>query len=348
MPADEGRAGYVERHGARPLVERHSARHLLDKAARALGALLLVAYPACVYFALGRVSVRPLSIGLAIVMAMSLFLRMQGRRREHALVMVRIPLSVGALLLLGAWSDDQRFVLALPVLTNGVLFAQFASSLRGMPIAERFARVQKDDLSPAQVAYCRSVTIAWSVFFVFNGSVTAALALLAPVKLWAVYSGGVSYGLVGLVFAVEYAVRTIRFGTSWAGLVARMKVGRRPRGVSSTGPQVRGFEPRPVEGRPGAFDVHVPANLAYFQGHFDGYPILPGVVQVEVLVARQVATTWPELARVRGVTRLRFKRPIRPGDDLVLQITRPERARVDFDVRCRAEPCSSGTLHFEL
>jgi uncharacterized membrane protein len=287
-----------------------------------------VAYPACVYFALGRVSVRPLSLGLAIVVAMSFFLRVQGKRREHALVMARIPLSIGAVLLLGAWCDDRRFVLALPVLTNVVLFAQFASSLRGIPIAERFARAQEDDLSPAQVAYCRSVTIVWCAFFVLNGSVTAALAVLAPVRAWALYSGGVSYGLVGLTFAVEYAVRTIRFG--------------------SRGAQVRGFEPRPIAGRPGTFDVHVPANLAYFQGHFQGHPILPGVVQVEVLVAKQVAAMWPELARVRGVTRLRFKRPIRPGDDLVLQITRPQHARVDFDVRCHAEPCSSGTLHFEV
>jgi acyl dehydratase len=262
--------------------------------------------------------------------------------------MARIPLSVGAILLLGAWSDDRRFVLALPVLTNGVLLAQFALSLRGIPIAERFARAQKEDLSPAQVAYCRSVTIAWCVFFVLNGSVTAALALRAPVKAWAVYSGGVSYGLVGLAFAVEFGVRTIRFGLSGAGLLARMKGGPSARGASSRTARVRGFEPRPVEGRPGAFDVHVPANLAYFQGHFDGHAVLPGVVQVEVLVARQVATTWPELARIRGVTRLRFKRPIRPGDDLVLQITRPEHSRVDFDVRCCAEPCSSGTLHFEV
>ena len=67
-----------------------------------------------------------------------------------------------------------------------------------------------------------------------------------------------------------------------------------------------------------------------------------------VLVARQIAITWPELRRIRRVTKLRFKRPIRPGDDLVLQITRPDRERVDFDVRCGTERCSSGTLHFEV
>jgi 3-hydroxymyristoyl/3-hydroxydecanoyl-(acyl carrier protein) dehydratase len=94
--------------------------------------------------------------------------------------------------------------------------------------------------------------------------------------------------------------------------------------------------------------VHVPVDLAYFEGHFEGHAILPGVVQVEVLVARQVATTWPELGAIRKLTRLRFRRPIRPGDDLVLELTRPERERVDFDVRRGTEPCTSGTLHFEV
>jgi len=311
---------------------------VLDRAVRGLGALLVAAYPACVYFALGRVAVRPLSLGLAALVMIALLLRLKGKKRNHALVTARIPISIGLLLLLGAWCDDRRFVLALPVLANIVLLAQFATSLRGIPMAERFARAQEDELSPAQVAYCRAVTIGWCVFFVVNGSVTAALALLAPVRVWAAYAGGVSYALVGLVAAVEYGVRKARFKQSTSGA----------RSNGAPDAQVRAFELRPREGRPGAFDVHVPANLSYFQGHFHGDAILPGVVQVEILVARQVATTWPELARIRRVTRLRFRRPIRPGDDLVLEITRPERERVDFDVRCGAEPCSSGTLHFEV
>jgi len=330
MPADAARAGSVE------------------KAVRALGALLLVAYPACVYFALGRVSVRPLSVGLAVLVTMSLVLRIQGKKREHALVMARIPLSIGALLLVGAWCDDRRFVLALPVLTNIVLLAQFGSSLGSIPVAERFARAQEDDLSPAQIAYCRAVTIVWCAFFVLNGGVTAALALFAPVKVWAAYAGGLSYALVGLVAAVEYGTRTLRFGKSAAAVRARQMTRAFFTPQTSPDPKVRRFEPRPRDGTPGSFDVHVPANLAYFEGHFNGHAILPGVVQVEVLVARQIAITWPELGRIRRVTRLRFKRPIRPGDDLVLQITRPDRERVDFDVRCGTERCSSGTLHFEV
>jgi acyl-coenzyme A synthetase/AMP-(fatty) acid ligase len=109
----------------------------------------------------------------------------------------------------------------------------------------------------------------------------------------------------------------------------------------------RAFDAKPIAGRPGAFDVHVPVDLAYFEGHFEGHPILPGVVQLEILVARQVTAAWPELMRVRQITRLRFRAPISPGDDLVLSLERPEPHRVDFEVRRGATACSSGTLHFE-
>ena len=107
------------------------------------------------------------------------------------------------------------------------------------------------------------------------------------------------------------------------------------------------FIARPRSGSPGTFDVHVPADLAYFQGHFPGEPILAGVVQIE-LVLEHVALTWPELARLATVRRLRFRRPIRPGDDLELAVERSAPERVDFEITRQGARCSSGTLEFRL
>jgi hypothetical protein len=139
--------------------------------------------------------------------------------------------------------------------------------------------------------------------------------------------------------------------------------------------------PRPRAGEPGVFDVHVPADLPYFQGHFDGHPVLAAVVQLELLVLRRTAAVWPELTRLRRLTRLRFRTPILPGDTIELRLERappetppqplpkeglgteesreqrgagdPRRApgggvseRVHFEIRRAGEVCSSGTLHF--
>ena len=61
------------------------------------------------------------------------------------------------------------------MLINLVLLVGFAGSLRdGTPLVERFARMQVDDLSPAEIDYCRKVTRSGASFFVLNGSIAGA------------------------------------------------------------------------------------------------------------------------------------------------------------------------------
>lgn len=80
--------------------------------------------------------------------------------------------------------------------------------------------------------------------------------------------------------------------------------------------------------RSGVGVKHVRADEEWARGHFPGNPILPGVLVTEALA--QVAAivflaAHPERAdRVRvylvGVDRMRFRRIIRPGDDLHLKV----------------------------
>jgi uncharacterized membrane protein len=108
--------------------------------------------------------------------------------------------------------DVGQFMLALPVIINLMLLAVFWTSLRwGVPVVERFARLQSASLGKDEVQYCRRVTVVWCLFFASNALVAGALALFAPLSWWAVYTGLLSYVLVGAVFAVEYLVRISRF-----------------------------------------------------------------------------------------------------------------------------------------
>jgi acyl-coenzyme A synthetase/AMP-(fatty) acid ligase/3-hydroxymyristoyl/3-hydroxydecanoyl-(acyl carrier protein) dehydratase len=59
-------------------------------------------------------------------------------------------------------------------------------------------------------------------------------------------------------------------------------------------------------------ELRIPAGLAYFDGHFDGAPILPGVAQIQWAIHFARA----QFGIGRGFTRLeavKFHRPIRPG-----------------------------------
>jgi uncharacterized membrane protein len=71
--------------------------------------------------------------------------------------------------------------------------------------------MQEPELTEAKRAHCRQVTIAWCVFFAFNGALAAVLAFAAPLSWWAAYSGGIAYVLMGMMFAGEYGLRKLRF-----------------------------------------------------------------------------------------------------------------------------------------
>lgn len=71
---------------------------------------------------------------------------------------------------------------------------------------------------------------------------------------------------------------------------------------------------------------HVSADEAYFEGHFPGNPIMPGVLQVEALAqtGAVAALSLPDnkgkLVLFAGIDGVRFKRIVKPGETLRLEV----------------------------
>lgn len=178
----------------------------------ALRVVLVVAYPALVYVGLTRWSPRAFGAALLAVLVAGALVRARGAAREHLWPVLRVPLTLAALVGIGAAAQEPRFFLALPVIVNLGLLANFAASLRGpVSLVERFARLQEPDLPPGGPAYCRRVTVVWCWFFVANAAASASLALWGQVEWWALYTGLVAYLLIGVLFTVEYVVRKATF-----------------------------------------------------------------------------------------------------------------------------------------
>lgn len=72
---------------------------------------------------------------------------------------------------------------------------------------------------------------------------------------------------------------------------------------------------------------NVTANEPFFQGHFPGFPVMPGVLMIEAIaqVGAVAVLGMPEnkgkMAFFAGVDEVRFKRQVVPGDTLRIEVT---------------------------
>lgn len=94
-----------------------------------------------------------------------------------------------------------------------------------------------------------------------------------------------------------------------------------------------------------SYSVRIPPDLLSLQGHFPGNPVMPGTAQLLSIVLDRVRALWPELGEPRRVTRLKFKRTIRPGDPLEVRLDRGA-DEVHFELHRGREQCTVGTLVF--
>ena len=72
---------------------------------------------------------------------------------------------------------------------------------------------------------------------------------------------------------------------------------------------------------------NVTANEPYFQGHFPGTPIMPGVLQLEamaqtggVLLLRLLGENQPGMTYFMSIDKAKFRKIVKPGDQLRIEV----------------------------
>jgi 3-hydroxyacyl-[acyl-carrier-protein] dehydratase len=73
---------------------------------------------------------------------------------------------------------------------------------------------------------------------------------------------------------------------------------------------------------------NITINEPQFQGHFPGYPIMPGVLMVEAiaqaggaLLLSEIPDRDSKLMLFTSIDNARFRRPVTPGDQLRIEVT---------------------------
>jgi 3-hydroxyacyl-[acyl-carrier-protein] dehydratase len=109
---------------------------------------------------------------------------------------------------------------------------------------------------------------------------------------------------------------------------------------------------------------NVTMNEPFFPGHFPHHPVMPGVLIVEAMAQAAAVLSFKSMGTMpdenqvvyfAGIDKVRFKRPVTPGDQLVMEvvITNNKRniykysavARVDGEIAAEAElMCALKTL----
>ena len=119
---------------------------------------------------------------------------------------------------------------------------------------------------------------------------------------------------------------------------------------------------RVIEHIPGKKAValkNVTINEPQFQGHFPGRPLMPGVLIVESMaqVGGLIVTQMPDLPKglfvFAGINNVKFRRPVVPGDQLVItceliSIKRQRFGKVKGEVHVEGKLVCSGELMFSL
>ena len=195
----------------------------MKKAFRIFFYVLSALYPILV-FALLVVFKLPLKLlSLCIIaLAAALFVSVSAKRKEKSLEWK--PLATAILFFLAGLlcflTNESIFLKLYPVAINLILLVFFGSTLiYGPNMIFRFATLAdksiKGSFHEKKVEnYCRKVTIAWCIFFIFNGTVAIITVFADKIfgttpenadKTWSLYNGGISYILMGFVCCRIYS-----------------------------------------------------------------------------------------------------------------------------------------------
>ncbi|MDP1627321.1 AMP-binding protein [Parvibaculum sp.] len=107
-------------------------------------------------------------------------------------------------------------------------------------------------------------------------------------------------------------------------------------------PELPQIDTSEIDGDDARFELRLQPELRWFEGHFPGQPILPGVAQLHI-AAVLAEQTWGTVFDGREMSRIKFKRVMQPEERVSLTL-RKDRSRLDFKYICDGDVVASGTV----
>ncbi|WP_395946479.1 hypothetical protein [Caedibacter taeniospiralis] len=175
-----------------------------------IGAFILL-YPFVIFFGMQLLSVKWLSLIILCLFGLRAVLTKNSKNSVIPAIGLAFLSSIGlGISILGMVLQNILFIKLYPVAINLALFIIFASSLYAREnILYKFAQKVSRQPLPAFVRiYTQKTTIVWCLFFTLNAFISCYTALFSPIHIWTLYNGLISYIAMGILFGIEFSVRT--------------------------------------------------------------------------------------------------------------------------------------------
>ena len=157
----------------------------------------------------------PNAKGLAAVLTMAPIILIGAGvlwRWSHPFLATSVVALVGALLAVYwplltkyyEWADVSQQVGAYALVS-----LSFGRSLRGghIPLCTQLTAKLHGTLTPSEIAYTRWATLAWTLMYALLAGTILIMFFVASLSLWSLFVNFVVFGLIGLMFIADHAIR---------------------------------------------------------------------------------------------------------------------------------------------
>ena len=324
---------------------------------RILFVFLSILYPLLVFtcLVLLKVPVKVFSLFIVFIGLLYLLIASSGKKNTSMSLSARLKqnsklLISSVLLLVGGIvcliSGQSIFIKFYPAAMSAIFLFTFASTLFiGPNMCFRFACISDKSLADSPLAkpiekYCLKVTIIWCIFFILNGSAAVYTVLCQNDKIWSIYNGGISYVLMGMLFAIEFVVR----------IFAKAKMAKKYKIAENKDNKMEENKLSSTENKHGIpgetiisknedensveviLKLFVPASSDYFDGHFPQFKLLPAVAQID-LVAHFAHRYFGTKIATNDIKRFKFSDKLLPDSEVKFNLKFDKaKSRVTFDI----------------
>jgi uncharacterized membrane protein len=178
-----------------------------------LGAVAVL-YPVLVFLSLVvfKINHRYISVFIVALAITYFIVNRKNYKGKDSIVLFVTP---AALLIIGTicvFSKSELVLKLYPVLADIAYLLIFGTSLFFPPpmvyyfITLLNKTIEKNIPAEKFIRFCRRATFVWCIFFVLDGIVAYLTAVGFSDIIWGIYNGGITYAIIGLLFAGDFIV----------------------------------------------------------------------------------------------------------------------------------------------